>query len=186
VTTTTPPITLPRLEGETPKAYAARVRYVTMGEGRSLDKLGLQLGYKSATTPGNLVRWSQRYGWYESAKQYDEQLAFITVQEASQAQASQFRTDLEKHRTRYLQAADDLYQIASALLKQHANAITGRRIVEADTGKVYYIPAMKLDSATLGAAIKGLTTAADLAAHALDIPRLQAALAAQEGGDDAA
>lgn len=176
--TTTPPITLPRHEGESARAYEARVAYAEMGAQRSTAKVAQKLG-KSKTL---MDRWSERHGWAATARQWDDGMVFITLQEA----AARHRDDLEQHRTRYLQAADDLYQIASALLKQHSHAIAGRRIVEADTGKVYYIPAMKLDSATLGAAIKGLTTAADLAAHALDIPRLQAALTAQEGGEDAA
>lgn len=176
--TPTPPITLPRHEGESDRAYSARVAYATMGPGRSIEKLLDQNGIKN----GSWVRqWSIDYGWVETARQYDDQVVYLTLQQA----AARHRADLETHRTRYLQAADDLYQIASALLKQHGPAIAGRRIVEAETGKVYYIPAMKLDSASLAAAIKGITTAADLSAHALDIPRLQAALTAQEGDADA-
>ena len=50
-----------------------------MGPQRSIDK-AVQNGTKTA--PRYYKEWSRRYGWVESARQYDEQQAFITIQEA--------------------------------------------------------------------------------------------------------
>jgi hypothetical protein len=108
-------ITLPRLEGESSRAYAARVEYVTMGAGRSLEKVADQRrikGGSKAITP--LREWSIRFGWVESAKQYDEQMVYVTIQEAQEA----YRADLADYRKRYGEMGKALYQAAGLLLRR--------------------------------------------------------------------
>ena len=63
-------IEIPRLPDETPRAYAARVEYLTMGAGRSLDKLRQNHGKTTATYTRQVENWSAKYGWQHHAAQY--------------------------------------------------------------------------------------------------------------------
>lgn len=175
-----PAITIPRLDGESARAYAARVRYVTMGPQRSIDKVGQQLGYKSATPPGHITRWSQQFGWSDSARQYDQTLATL----AAQAHAAEYQRDLEAHRAEVRKRADEIDRLLDGLQAQIIRALTGRRI-EAKDGEIHYIPAMDINSATLATFLRGRLQVADMRAHALDLDRLMPTLTAQ-GGDDGA
>jgi hypothetical protein len=145
MTKDTTTITLPRIEGESARAYAARVEYVTMGAGRSLETIGQKLGKSKAL----MERWSSQYGWVDSARQYDEQVAYLTVQES----ADKYRADLEEHRKRASEAGKALYAVAGKLLQRmNAQAAT-----------------LELNANSL-AIIKGaLQTALDLEAHALGV-----------------
>lgn len=171
MTSPLPQIDIPRMEGETARAYAARVEYITAGEGRSIDKLLDQKRIKSVSRSSTLLHWSAKYGWVESARQYDNTLATLKAQHAAQAELSAYREALESHRTRYQKAGQDLHTVASALLTQCARAIKGERI-EGKDGKIYTIPAMELTPTSLSTAMRALTTAADLEAHALRIADL--------------
>lgn len=111
-------IELPRLEGESAKAHLARIEYVTMGAGRSFDRLLNR--YQSATKApptkrrDTIVDWSVRYGWQDSAREYDDQIAFLTIQEA----ADQYRADLADYRKRYGDMGKALYGSAAKLLRK--------------------------------------------------------------------
>jgi hypothetical protein len=47
------------LPGETPKAFAAFVCFLSLGEGRTIDKVAGKLSRSSAL----IARWSRRFGW---------------------------------------------------------------------------------------------------------------------------
>lgn len=161
-------IELPRRteDGESARAHEMRVAYATMGPGRSLEKLRQKYG-KSAAYIRQLEEWSSQYGWVESARQYDEQQVFLTIQEAS----ASYRRDLEAHREKAMRAGSDLFTVAQALLVQCGRAIRGERI-EGKDGKTYVIPAMELTPSTLATVTRAMTTALDLEAHALRIAEL--------------
>lgn len=163
----TPVIEIPRLEGETTKAYAARVEYLTMGAVRSFDKLVGQKQGKNGVSKSAVENWSVRYGWQRSAQEYDETLATL----AAQAHAQQYRDDLEDHRKRYQKAGKDLYAVAASLVTTIAQTMRGRRIIDKD-GQVHIIPAMEITTNALSIAARALTTAGDLEAHALRIADL--------------
>jgi hypothetical protein len=168
-------IEIPRLPDESSRAYEARVRYVTMGPERSIDKVAHQRGIKTGSRSTTLLEWSRQYGWVESARQYDEQQAFLTIQEA----AATYRKDLEEHRAKTMKAGGDLFTVAQALLVQCGRAIRGQQI-EGKDGKLYTIPAMELTPTTLATAARALTTALDLEAHALRIADLLPKLSTDE------
>jgi uncharacterized protein YcfJ len=164
-------IDLPQYDDESAKAYRARVEYVTMGEGRSLEKLAdraqsapkARLSQRLAT----LKEWSARYGWVESARQYDQSLAYITVQEAQ----ARYREDIAEYRQRYQQTGKDLHKVATALLGQMAQYMRGKTI-EGKDGKTYTVPAFEMNGGTLGQIKSAFQAAADLEALALRIEPL--------------
>lgn len=170
-TTTTaerPTIELPREEGESARAYASRVEYVTMGPGRSLDKLlaRLQSAHRAPTTRRRetLADWSIQYRWQEHARKYDDAMTLIAIQEASAA----YRRDLEDHRKRYGDMGKALYQVAAKLLKQ-LDAAAGQppKRIKGEDGRIYEIPGIEPTPQTLAIASRAVTIAADLEAHAL-------------------
>lgn len=168
MTNTATTITIPRLPDESSRAYDARVAYVTMGPQRSIDKLAAgQKRGNGASRNRQLQEWSAQYGWVESARQYDEQVAFLSIQDA----ATQYRADLEEHRQRYQKAGRDLFTVASGLLAQCARAVRGE-VIEDKHGNRHTIPAMELSPATVATAMRALTTAADLEAHALRLAEI--------------
>jgi len=113
MTTTMPTIEIPRLEGESARAYEARVRYVTMGPSRSIDKVGgRQNGAKRA--PGSVDRWAQRYDWVESARRYDEAVTYLTVQDA----ASSYRAQLEEQRKQAFALGTEMLDAAREMLSE--------------------------------------------------------------------
>lgn len=166
-----PTITIPRLPDETPRAYAARVEYVTMGAGRSLARLsGRNEGGSRVTTRlATLERWSAQYGWVDSARQYDDAAAALRIQAAADA----YRRDLEDHRQRYAKAGRDLYTVATAMVAHMARHLRDAgRTLELRDGTTYTVPAVRLSDTTLGAVSRALTIAGDLEAHALRLEEL--------------
>jgi hypothetical protein len=165
--TDAPAITIPRLDNETPKAYAARVEYVTAGPGRSLDKLRQSYGKTTAHYTRQLENWSSAYNWQEHAKRYDDALAQFHIQ----LNVEQYRKDLEDHRARYQKAGKDLFTVAQGFMAVLAQSLRGQTI-EGKDGKRYVIPAMEMTPGALTIAARALATAADLEAHALRIADL--------------
>jgi hypothetical protein len=153
-------IEIPRLPDESSRAYEARVRYVTMGPERSIDKVAHQRGIKTGSRSTTLLEWSRQYGWVESARQYDEQQAFLTIQEAAAA----YRKDLEEHRDRYGKSGKALHAVAVEMLTQ----------LRASAKSIDYTPA------ALSTIARALTVAADLEAHALRIADLLPKLSTDE------
>lgn len=158
-----PQIEIPQLLGESPRAHAARVAYITLGAERSTARVGQELG-KSKTL---MDRWSSRFEWSSTAKAYDELLASL----AAQAHVEQYRKDLEDHRARYQKAGKDLFAVASGFMMVLAQSVRGQTI-EGKDGKRYVIPAIEMTPGALTIAARALATAADLEAHALRIADL--------------
>ena len=152
-TTERPTIELPREPGESARAYAARVEYVTMGPGRSIDKVADQRGSKSGSRSTMHLDWSSKYGWVESARRYDEQVAFLTVQEAATA----YRASLVDYRKRYGEMGKALYGTAAKLVKKINAMLDGVDVV---------------NPGSLLTAINAAKTAADLEALALRLEDL--------------
>jgi len=178
MTSTPATITIPRLDEETPRAYAARVEYLTMGPQRSLDKLA---GHKRGTSGGSNTtaeNWSVKYGWVQSARLYDQALAGVAVHR----HRAEYDAALEAHRTKILDKTAGLTRILDMLENQVARAIVGQ-VIEGKDGKTYLVSKMAIDVSALAALVRGRLTVADMEAHALDIPGLRAALL--EGADDA-
>ncbi len=160
-------IQLPRLENESARAYAARVEYVTMGAGRSIDKLAEQKGIKSGSRSSTYLEWSRKFGWVESARQYDDQVAYLTVQDAAQ----QYQEDLKAFRIKYGKAGDDLHKVSTAMLSLFARHLQGKTVVDKD-GNKHVIPAVEMNANTLGQIKSALQAAADLEALALRVEGL--------------
>jgi hypothetical protein len=161
--TEAPTITIPRLDNETPKAYAARVEYIVAGPGRSLDGVSQKL----AKSVPLLKRWSSAYDWVSHAQRYDDALTHFNIQ----LNVEQYRRDLEDHRARYQKAGKDLFTVAQGFMAVLAQSLRGQTI-EGKDGKRYVIPAMEMTPGALTIAARALATAADLEAHALRIADL--------------
>ncbi len=155
--TTPPAITIPRLTDESARAYDARVRYVTMGPKRSIERAAQD----NAKTIPHYKVWSVKHGWVESARRYDEAVAYLTVQEAADA----YRRDLEDHRKRYQQSGRALHGVAVEMLSRLRAA------------PVEYTPA------ALATIARALTVAADLEAHALRVADLLPRLGGDADGE---
>lgn len=143
-----PPITIPRQPNESNRAYAARVEYVTAGPQRDLRSLAQKLN-KSLTIVG---RWSGEYGWVESARQYDDTVAALAIQQAGE----QYIADLEGHRKSAMQYGQALCGVAAEMLAQLRNR----------KQELEYTPA------ALATIARALTTGMDLQAHALRLAEL--------------
>ncbi len=156
--TTPPQITIPRLDAESARAYAARVAYVTMGPQRSIDKVTGQIRGKSGVRSTTLEDWSSKFDWVDHARRYDDAVAHLAIQEA----AAQHRAALEAHRTDALKVGAELIALGRAL----AGEVAARR------ASLEYKPS------DLATAVKAILAGFDLKAHALDLPRLMAALEA--------
>jgi hypothetical protein len=166
--TDTPAITIPKIEGETPRAYAARVEYLTMGAGRSLDKLRQNHGKTTVTYTRQVEDWSVKYGWKAAASEYDQTVATL----AAQAHADSYRRELEDHRERYGKAGKALHNLAAAYLNKLAQRIKTLESSEIKAGR------LALDVRTAAAALQ---IAGDLEAHALRVANLLPKL---DQGDD--
>jgi hypothetical protein len=163
-------IEIPRLadEDEPPRAYAARVAYLTMGPERSLAKVRQQIGKRSVRY---LEEWSSRYRWVEQARNYDS----VSAQVAVARHRAEYDKALEEHRRKVLEKTASLSKILDGLEAQVARALTGQ-VIEGKDGKTYYIPKMPIEVSAVAALMRGRLTVADMEAHALDIPGLRAAL----------
>ncbi len=143
-----PTILLPRLENESARAYAARVEYVTMGAQRSQDAVSQKL----AKSRQLLSRWSVQYDWIGSARKYDEEMSYITVQESADA----YRQDLADYRKRYGEMGKALFQASALLLRR---VIEQSKTIEVGVGSLTLIT-------------NAAKTAADLEALALRVENL--------------
>jgi len=165
-------IELPRLENESAKAHQARIDYVTMGSGRSFDKLLDR--YQSATKApptkrrDTIVDWSTRYGWVSSAEKYDAEINYITVNEAS----ARHIADLEAHRAQAQQVGDALIGVGAQLVTQVSAAIKNPRKIKGEDGKWYTLHGIEMTAQTFAIAARALQTGLDLKAHALGVDRL--------------
>lgn len=157
-------IELPRLEGESGRAYQARCAYITAGSQRDLRTLAQKLD-KSLTIVG---RWSSQYNWVEHAARYDETVYTLAAQEA----AEKYRTDLEAHRTQANQAGDALFTVSAQLIKAINAALAGPRQIRGEDGRIYTIHNMELNANTFSIAARAMQTALDLKAHALGVDRV--------------
>lgn len=142
-------ITIPRLDGESSRAYAARVEYVTMGPQRSYALVGQRLG-KSGTL---IDRWASTYEWVESARRYDGMVATLAIQDA----ATRYRADLEAHREDAMQYGKELCTVAVGLLGKLKKTAEALEVVP---------------PSALPVIVKALTTGMDLQAHALRVAEL--------------
>ena len=141
-------IELPRLPDESARAYAARVEYVTMGPGRSLETVS----QKYTKNIQLFKRWSVQHGWVESARQYDAQIAYLTIQEASE----RYRADLVDYRRRYGEVGKALLGVAARLLNKLNRSID----------------AIEVGPGSLALITNAAKTAADLEALALRVENL--------------
>lgn len=173
-------ITIPRLEEEGSRAYAARVEYVTAGPQRSLEKLveRAQSAPKARPTQrlATLKRWSSKYDWVDHARRYDDTLAGIAAQEAADA----YRADLEAHRKKAMEAGQGLYTVAGRLLKKLDAALSSPRQIVGEDGKLYTLHGIDFTAATLTTVSRALQTALDLEAHALGVDKLLPSLEADD------
>lgn len=165
--TTSTTIELPRIDGESNKAYAARVEYVTMGAGRSLEKLRVQSGGKGGIPRrfNTLAEWSARFNWTEHAANYDNQVSYLTVNEA----ADRYRADLEAHRKKASDSAKNLLALANGLTRIYADALQQPREIRGADGKLYTLHKLTVDTNTLTTISKAMTASLDLEAHALGV-----------------
>lgn len=154
-------IELPRLPDESARAYQARVEYVTMGPQRSQDAVSQKLG-KSRQL---MYRWASQYDWAGSARQYDEQIAYITIQEAQ----AKYRADLEAHRKKASDAGQALYAVAGQLITAINKALAGPRKIRDKDGKEYTLHSIDLNANTFSIAARAMQAALDLEAHALAV-----------------
>lgn len=161
MTQPTTTIELPRIDGESAKAHAARIEYVLMGPQRSQEAVSQKLG-KSRQL---MYRWATQYGWSDSARQYDDQVAYVTVQEASE----KHRADLEAHRKQAMDAGRSLYSVAGQMLQQLNVALANPKRIKGEDGKYYTLHGIEMTSTTLTTVARALQTALDLSAHALGV-----------------
>ncbi len=161
-------IELPRIENESAQAYAARVAYVTMGAGRSIDKVADQQGIKTGSRSSRYLEWSRKYGWVDSARQYDEQVHYLTIQDA----ADKYRADLETHRKKASDAGAALYSVSQLLIKQVHAALSQPKTIKGEDGKFYTLHGLDMTAGTFAIAARAMQTALDLEAHALGVDRI--------------
>jgi hypothetical protein len=163
--TVTTEIILQALENESPRAYAARVAYVTMGAGRSIDKVGDQLGIRTGSQRvSRLLEWSRKFDWVESARTYDQTLATL----AAQAHTVEYQRAIEQQRAEASKIGGELIATGRTLIGE----VVRRR------------DAMEYKPSDLAVAVKAILAGFDLRAHALDLDKLLPALLG-EGRDDA-
>ena len=157
MTTDTATTVIPRLENESSRAYEMRIRYVTMGPSRSIDKVGLQSGDKRAA--GYIQRWSVQFDWAATARAWDDQRA---AEVAAQA-AEDYRKGIEDYRKRYGGSGKALQNIAAVYMQKLSQRIKDLDSSEITPGR------LALDVRTVASALQ---VAGDLEAHALGIDRL--------------
>ena len=157
-------IELPRHADESARAFRARQEYVLMGADRSLDKVRQRLG-KSAGYTRQLQEWSSHYDWVESAKRYDTEISYLTVNEA----ADRYRADLEAHRKKASDSAKNLLALANGLTRIYADALQQPREIRGADGKLYTLHKLTVDTNTLTTISKAMTASLDLEAHALGV-----------------
>jgi hypothetical protein len=165
MTQPTTTIELPRIKGESAKAFAARQEYVLMGPQRSLEKTRQKLAKDSPGYTRVLKEWSERFGWVESAAKYDSEISLITVQDAS----ARHIADLEAHRAQANQVGDALIGVGAQLVTQVSAAIKNPKKIKGEDGKWYTLHGIELTAQTFAIAARALQTGLDLKAHALGV-----------------
>lgn len=143
-----PRIELPRYDGESAQAYAARVDYVTAGPKRSYIATGER--YKKALTQIN--RWGSRFKWVECAEQYDNAVYSVEIS----ARTQDYAQSIAAHRSTALTVGDELVTMGRALAQQ----ITSR------------LDIMDYKPSDLQTAVKAILYGMDLKAHALELDRV--------------
>jgi hypothetical protein len=141
-------IELPQYENESPQAYEARVLFVTMGINRTIRKVAEKLGKH----PSALGRWSMLHGWLECAKQYDETVLNLEVQQRSH----EYRQAIAAHRSEAIEVGDELLVLGRSMAKEIMQRMSKMRYKPSD----------------LQTAVKAILYGMDLKAHALELDRL--------------
>lgn len=144
----TPHIELPQYENETQQAYKARVLYVCMGPERSIRKVAEQLGKQRQY----LGRLSALHGWIECARQYDEMLANIQIQQKS----AEYRAQIGEHRQQAMVVGSELMDMGRAMAAEIMQRMS----------KMHYKPS------DLQTAVKAILYGMDMRAHALELDRI--------------
>lgn len=141
-----------------------------MGAGRSLEKLRVQSGGKAGMPRrfNTLAEWSARFNWQESARAYDEQVSYITIQEATE----RHRADLEAHRKEAMDSGRVLLQLANGLARTLSDALQQPRTIKGEDGRTYTLHKVVADGGTLTTIGRAYTAALDLKAHALGVETL--------------
>jgi hypothetical protein len=165
-------IELPRIEGESAPAYAARTEYILMGDGRSTAKVGQKLG-KSKDL---MDRWSSRYNWTEHAARYDETVYTLAARE----QADKYKADFEAHRKSAMDSSKNLKVLAGRLAQIMADALQQPKEIRGADGRTYKLHSIDINTSTLTTISKALTTALDLEAHALGLDVLLPSLTSDD------
>jgi hypothetical protein len=141
-------IELPQYENETIQAYEARVLYVCMGPERSILKAAEQLGKHRS----QLGRWSMLHGWIECAKQYDEMMASIQIQQKS----AEYRAQISEHRQQAMVLGGELMDMGRAMATEIMQRMSN----------MHYKPS------DLQTAVKAILYGMDMRAHALELDRI--------------
>ena len=157
-------ITVPRLSDETLKAYASRLSYLTMGAGRSLEKVAACAQTapepRPSTRLATLKKWSARHEWQRQAELYDQALAQLAIS----SHAEQYKRDVEEHRARFHKVGKALFAVAVQMLSRLEQS--------ADT--------LEWSPSDLAVIARAIMTAGDLEAHALQLGELLPMLTAAE------
>lgn len=140
-------IEIPRLDGESIKAYESRVAYITMGHNRSLERV--QQKYNRSNTKSRIGQWSSKYDWVEHAKRYDETLASL----AARRKAQLYIEDVEKYQKQYKQTGEALLVMGLKLLKRFEDNIN----------------TLELTPQAMNALIRLIALSAELRANALQL-----------------
>ena len=162
--TTTPTIEIPRLEGETARAYNARVQYITMGPQRSIDRLADQVGINSRSRYTYMRDWSVRFNWVEHARRYDDAVASLTVHRAT----TEYQEQLENQRREAFSLGSEMLDASRAML---ADIMARRQQMEYRPGDLAIVAKV---------AMAGL----EARSHALNIDRLMQMLEQQQDGSE--
>jgi hypothetical protein len=141
-------IELPQYENESPQAYEARVLYVTLGINRTIKQVAERLGKHHS----QLARWSTVHGWLECARQYDETILNLEVQQRS----AEYKKQIELHRIESATVGDELLVLGRAMASEIMSRMSKMRYKPSD----------------LQTAVKAILYGMDLKAHALELDRV--------------
>lgn len=116
---------LPRAEKETARAYRAKQDYLSLGPGRSLEKLLTiyrarkqdEAGTPPTTLKATLARWSTTWGWVTLADKYDAFTGDRLLEQQLEERKKSYHRQLEEFREKHL-------AVGRAGFKAGAQAIT--------------------------------------------------------------
>lgn len=152
-------IEIPRLENEHAKRYAARVAYLTLGPTRSLAAVAAQQ-QKALTL---IERWSTQDCWVEHARRYDDAVAGLAAQQASQ----DYLNELKRHQKAARDLGTALVAVAAEMLQELRN----------NKKKLEYTPG------ALSVIARAGTIGLDMRAHALQLDELLPRLSNDDDND---